>query len=65
MRPLATGALALLLRGLDLFELQACWLMALGVTRLTHTRSMSPWLVTFGGHVGVTVFSALTARAAG
>lgn len=59
------GSLALLLRGVDVFELWACWLMGLGVVRLTHTRSFSPWLVTFGGHIGLTVLGALTAKAAG
>lgn len=61
----ARGSLALLLRGVDIFELQACWLMGFGVVRLTHTRSLSPWIVTFGGHAALTVFAAVTAKAAG
>jgi hypothetical protein len=61
----ARSAVALLLRGVDVFELHACWLMGLGVARLTHTRSSTPWLVTFGGHTALTVFAAVTARATG
>lgn len=61
----ARTSLALLLRGVDVFELHACWLMGLGVARLTHTRSLTPWLVTFGGHTALTVFAAATAKAAG
>jgi hypothetical protein len=61
----ARTGLALLLRGVDVFELHACWLMGLGVARLTHTRTLTPWLVTFGGHAGVTLFAAATAKAAG
>jgi hypothetical protein len=61
----ARTALAMALRGVDVFELHACWLMGLGVVQLTHTRSVSPWLVSFGGHVVATVVAALTAKAAG
>lgn len=60
----ARSALAVLLRGLDVFELHACWLMGLGVARLTHTRSLTPWLVPFGGHAALTLFAAATAGAA-
>jgi hypothetical protein len=63
--PEARTALAMALRGVDVFELHACWLMGLGVVRLTHTRSLSPWLVTFGGHVVATIVATLTAKAAG
>ena len=61
----ARTAWALFLRGVDVFELHACWLMGLGVARLTHTRTLTPWLVTFGGHAALTVFAAVTAKAVG
>jgi hypothetical protein len=56
------SAVAVLLRGVDVFELWSCWLMGLGVARLTSTRSLTPWLVTCGGHAAITVFGALTSR---
>ncbi len=61
----ARSALAMALRGVDVFELQACWLMGLGVVRLTHTRSWSPWFVSFGGHVIATLVATLTAKGGG
>ena len=54
---------AMLLRGLDLFELWTCWLMALGVSRVAQTRSSAPALITFGTHALLTLVAALTVAA--
>jgi hypothetical protein len=56
--------LAMLLRGVDVFELWACWLMALGVTQVAQTRSTAPFLITFGAHVVMTVVAIIGAAAA-
>ena len=58
------SAVALLLRGVDVFALWSCWLMGLAVVRLTATRSLAPWLVTYGGHAAITLVGALSSRAA-
>jgi hypothetical protein len=48
-----------LLRGLDFFELWACWLVGVGVNIAANTRSSVPYAVAFGGHVVATVISAI------
>lgn len=58
------SAPAMLLRGLDVFELWSCWLMALGVTRVAQTRSGAPAFITFGAHLLLTLVAAISAYGA-
>ncbi len=55
------SAPAMLLRGLDVFELWSCWLMAFGVTRVAQTRSSAPAFITFGAHLLLTLVAAISA----
>ena len=55
------SALAVLLRGLDIFEIQACWLMGFGVVHVVGGRTTWPWMVTFGGHTAITAIGVLRA----
>lgn len=49
------------LRGLDVFELWACWLMGLGVVGVAGGRTRWPWIVTFGLHLVVTLIAVASA----
>jgi hypothetical protein len=43
------------LRGLDVLELWACWLVGYGVVAVAGGRTRWPWVVTFGLHIVVTL----------